>query len=66
MRTYSFRERIEINLMDYGDGNDVTMQYVFRSYEEIVEEWECFKVTHDYEVVSIIYEIKVVSEYFCL
>ena len=51
--------------MDYGDGNDVIMQSVFRSHEELVEKWECFNVIsiiHDSEVVSIIYEIKVVSE----
>ena len=51
--------------MDYGDGNDVIMQYVFRSHEELVEKWECFEVIsiiHDYEVVSIIHEIKVVSK----
>ena len=51
--------------MDYGDGNDVIVQSVFRSHEELVEKWGCFKVIsiiHDSEVVSIIYEIKVVSE----
>ena len=65
MRTYSFRERNTINLMDCGDVNDVIMQSVFRSHEELVEKWGCFKVIsiiHDYDVVSIIYEIKVVSE----
>ena len=50
-----------------GDGyvNDVIMQSVFRSHEDLVMKWECFKVIsirHDYEVVSIIYEIKVLSE----
>ena len=51
--------------MDCGDGNDVIMQSVFRSHEELVEKWECFKVIsiiHDFEVLSIIYEIKVVSK----
>ena len=51
--------------MDYEDGNDVIMQFVFRLDEEIVEKWGCFKVIyiiHDSEVLSIIYEIKVVSE----
>ena len=51
--------------MDYGDGNDVIMQSVFRSHKELVEKWECFKVIyiiHYSEVVSIIYEIKVVSK----
>ena len=46
--------------MDYGDGNDVIMQYVFRSQEDLVDIWECFKVIsiiHDSEVVSILYEI---------
>ena len=50
--------------MDYWDGNDIIMQSVFRSHEEIVEKWECFKVIyiiHDSKVVSIIYEIQVVS-----
>ena len=65
MRTYSFRELNKIIPMDYGDGNDVIMQSVFRSHEDLVEKWECFKVIsliHDFEVVSIIYELKVVSE----
>ena len=65
MINYSFRERNKINLMDYGDGNDVIMQSVFRSHEDLVEKWECLKVIpiiHDSEVVSIIYEIKIVSE----
>ena len=55
----------KINLMDYGDGNDVIMQSVFRSHEELVEKWECFKmlsIIHYTKVVSMIYEIKVVSE----
>ena len=37
VKTYSFRERNKINLMDYGDGNDVIMQPEFRSHEELVE-----------------------------
>ena len=44
--------------MDYEDGDDVIMQSVFRSHEELIEKWECFKVIsiiHDSEVVSIIY-----------
>ena len=51
--------------MNYGDGNDVIVQFVFRSHEELVEKCECFKVIsiiHDSEVVSIICEIKLVSE----
>ena len=51
--------------MDYGDGNDVIVQPIFTSHEDLVETWDCFKVIsiiHDYEVVSIIYEIKVVSK----
>ena len=58
-------ERNKINLMDYGDGNDVIVQSVFRSHEELVDKWGCFKVIyiiHDSEVVSIIYEIKLISE----
>ena len=55
--------------MHFGDGNDVIMQSVLRSHEEIVEKWGCFKVIsiiHDSEVVSIIYGFKVVFEQFCL
>ena len=51
--------------MDRGDGNGVIMQSVFRSHEKLVEKWGCFKVIsiiHDSEVVSIIYEIKIVSQ----
>ena len=65
MRNYRFREGNKINLMDYGDGNDVIMQFVFRSHEELAEEWGCFKVIaiiHYSKVVSIINEIKVVYE----
>ena len=50
--------------MDYGDGNDVIMRSMFRSHDNLVEKWGCFKaisIVLDYEVVSIIYEIKVVS-----
>ena len=69
MITYSLREGNKINLMDYGDGNDVIMQSVFRSHAKLVEKCGCFKVIsniHDSEVVSIIYEIKVFYELFCL
>ena len=61
MRTYSFRERKKINLIDYADGNDVIMQSIFRSHEEVVEKWECFKVIHiihDFEVVYIYMKLK--------
>ena len=50
--------------MEYDDGNDVIIQFVFKSHEKLVEKWEFFKVISiicDYEVASIIYEIKVVS-----
>ena len=65
MRTYIFRERNKINLMDYGDGSDIIMLSIFRSHEEVVEKWWCLKVIYiilDSEVVYIIYKIKVVSE----
>ena len=61
----SLGRKNKMNLMDCGDGNGVIMQSLFRSHEDLVDKWECFKVIstiHDSKVVSIIYEVKVVSK----